>query len=303
MNSLQMKYFITTCKTLNITKAAETLLVSRTAISRIIKELEDEFRLPLFVRSKFGLSMTKEGSFLYKNCEKVYGMLTELENNMSSRRVNPEHVQEYTIKLGLSPLASSIVFPLLYKDVLEYAPNIHLEAIDCNRSESFTKLVNDEINYQITAGGRSEFPSSSIAIKDFCTLGLMLYVCPNHPLAGRDSVTLAEICDEPLVQLPQILSHESSVINIFKNEGLTPNIFLSTEQIQTIQKLVERGIASSVAAEGLLRGDIVKIPINSKGNYTLSLVWQYDHTNQPHMEAFLNYFEGFLQRHQKEFNL
>lgn len=61
MTLTQMTYFEAVCQYKNVTKAAEALFVSRSAVSRAMKELETEWNVVLFKRSRTGVELTEDG--------------------------------------------------------------------------------------------------------------------------------------------------------------------------------------------------------------------------------------------------
>lgn len=64
MNLTQLRYFLATAETLNYTKAARQLYVSRQALRQALGLLEQEFQTPLFVNHRNKLSLTAAGEYL-----------------------------------------------------------------------------------------------------------------------------------------------------------------------------------------------------------------------------------------------
>ena len=61
MTLTQITYFNAVCEYKNVTKEANALFVSRTAVSRALKDLENEWGLVLFKRSRTGVELTEDG--------------------------------------------------------------------------------------------------------------------------------------------------------------------------------------------------------------------------------------------------
>src|SRR2546430_908236 len=57
-----LRYFVTVADEENISRASARLRISQPAVSRQIKDLEDELGVPLFVRDKAGMHLTPAGS-------------------------------------------------------------------------------------------------------------------------------------------------------------------------------------------------------------------------------------------------
>lgn len=84
-----LKYFYEVAKFKNITKASEKLLVSQSAISKAIKNLENQLDCKLFIRSKKGVELTKAGKILYNSTEKIINILNnDLEKISSTKTIN-----------------------------------------------------------------------------------------------------------------------------------------------------------------------------------------------------------------------
>ena len=78
LNSINLnllKYFYEVVNIGNITKASEKLLVSQPAITKAIKELENELNTTLLERSKKGVIPTEEGQILYEHIKLCFKIL------------------------------------------------------------------------------------------------------------------------------------------------------------------------------------------------------------------------------------
>ena len=63
-----MRYFVEIVNARSINQASKTLFVAQPALSRAIAALEKELGFPLLKRSKHGITPTKEGMIVYKDC-------------------------------------------------------------------------------------------------------------------------------------------------------------------------------------------------------------------------------------------
>lgn len=79
MKIVQLQYFCAVTRLHSITKAAAELYVTQPAISSAIKELEKEFSINLFNRTKNHLTLTKEGELFY---QKAVVLLEQYNNTL-----------------------------------------------------------------------------------------------------------------------------------------------------------------------------------------------------------------------------
>lgn len=81
MKITQLEYFCATCRHHSITQAARELYVTQPAISSAIRELEKEFSINLFVRSKNHVTLTKEGELFYQKAQDMLRYIKESSRN------------------------------------------------------------------------------------------------------------------------------------------------------------------------------------------------------------------------------
>ncbi len=79
MNLLHMKYAVEIAKTNSINKAAETLYVGQSALSRAIKELETNLGVILFERSAKGMFLTPDGEVFVRYAKAVLKQVDDIE--------------------------------------------------------------------------------------------------------------------------------------------------------------------------------------------------------------------------------
>ncbi|MDU0460913.1 MAG: LysR family transcriptional regulator, partial [Geobacteraceae bacterium] len=65
------RYFLAAAEELNISRASRRLNVSQPAMSRLIRDLEDELGAPLFKRERFGLALTPAGETLLSYARQI----------------------------------------------------------------------------------------------------------------------------------------------------------------------------------------------------------------------------------------
>lgn len=122
----------------NITKASEELNISQPAISKSIKNLEEQLGGTLFVRTKRGVILTEEGKEFYKYIKHAI----EYINNAESKFTDLINLETGSIRIGISTtLTKEFLLPYL-EEFHEKYPKIDIQ-IDTNvSSELLYKLRN-----------------------------------------------------------------------------------------------------------------------------------------------------------------
>jgi DNA-binding transcriptional LysR family regulator len=80
MELRHLRYFVAVAEELNFTHAAARLRVAQPALSRQIKDLEDELQTPLFERGHTGVQLTRAGKVLHQRARAILAQATEAAN-------------------------------------------------------------------------------------------------------------------------------------------------------------------------------------------------------------------------------
>jgi len=136
------RIFYTVANHKNITKAAEELNISQPAISKSIKNLEEQLGGQLFVRTKRGVILTEEGKEFYNYIKQAMEYISSAENKFTEL-IN---LETGCIKIGISTtLTKEFLLPYLEK-FHELYPKIDIGIVTNISSELFIKLRNGLID-------------------------------------------------------------------------------------------------------------------------------------------------------------
>jgi len=136
------RFFYVVANTKNITKAAEELMISQPAISKSIKNLEEQLGGQLFIRTKRGVILTEEGKEFYNYIRHAMEYIYNAENKFAEL-IN---LNTGTIKIGISTtLTKEFLIPYLEKFHKKY-PKIDIQIVTNLSSELIPKLKNGLID-------------------------------------------------------------------------------------------------------------------------------------------------------------
>lgn len=129
----------------NITKAAEELLISQPAISKSIKNLEEQLGGQLFIRTKRGVNLTEEGKAFYKYIEQAIEYIDNAERKFSELK----NLETGCIKIGISStLTKDFLIP--YLEIFhKFYPKINIQIITNVPTELINKLHNGLVDLVI----------------------------------------------------------------------------------------------------------------------------------------------------------
>lgn len=192
MSDFRLKVFYSVAKNLSFTKASQELFVSQPAITKHIRELESLYQTRLFNRLGNTISLTESGNVLLEHCERI------LPNIVSWSTICICCIMNTTVKLrlGASTTIAQYVLPPILAAFTEKYPKVSVSLIDTNSRNVEQALQEHNIDLGMVEG---VFRLPNLKYEPFLHDELVPVVCTSSALAKKDSLTLDELKDIPLV--------------------------------------------------------------------------------------------------------
>ena len=219
------RIFYTVANLGNISKASEELHVSQPAISKSIKNLENQLGGTLFVRTKRGVNLTEEGKEFYKYIKQAIEYINSAENKFSEL-IN---LEAGCIRIGVSiTLTKEFLLPYL-KIFHELYPNIEIQ-IDTGLAKTIIpKLKNGLLDMMIINLNDKEL-GNDIEIIKCKEIHDCFIVKKDYKDLLKKKISIKDLNSYPLIMLPSV-SYTRQYLDNFalKNETiLKPNIELAS---------------------------------------------------------------------------
>ncbi len=205
-------YVVATCK--NITKASEELNISQPAVTKHIKNLEDQLGFPLFIRTKKGVVLNEYGEKIYLKVKNALTLLDESEKEISEYK----KMNKGTIKIGIS---TSLARKYLLKYIKEFHkkyPNIVIDISTDITKDLIKQLKNGLIDMIIC-----KFSNYIDLELNYIKLGKTKYifVCnENYKQLLNRKVSINELVKYPLLLQKSPSNSRNSVDRYFKNNNI-----------------------------------------------------------------------------------
>ena len=149
--------FYTAAKTGNISRAAEELFMSQPAVSKAIKNLEQQLNTTLFFRRSRGVSLTREGELLYRHIASAFSSIEKGELQLKRN----QELEVGHLHIGVSTtLCKHIMLPLLQCYIQKNRHYHRLPFISRNCFQAFRKQTGPGTCGRDKCGEASDFYSS-----------------------------------------------------------------------------------------------------------------------------------------------
>jgi DNA-binding transcriptional LysR family regulator len=151
-------------------KAAQSLGITSSAVSRAIAELETELRVALFYRTTRSLRLTQEGEELYRRGRDILDKLADVESAVSRNAGRLTGV----LRVGLSaPLNRHIVMPAVSAFMRRH-PLLRLDCLILTQPKEMHALGMDVL---LRVG---ELPDSELIARRLATMRFLLCASPEY---------------------------------------------------------------------------------------------------------------------------
>ena len=149
MDFRELKYIMTLAEYKNMTRAAEVLFISQSALSHYVKGVEESLGVKLFDRSTSPMSLTGAGQCYLESAQRI---LMEEERLQKEIRDITHHMSG-TLKIGMALDRISYMLPRVLPRFTELYPGIQLRALSGSGQTLLDKLYKGEIDMVYLSDG------------------------------------------------------------------------------------------------------------------------------------------------------
>lgn len=268
MEYLQLEYFVQTARTCNITQASEKLCVSQPALSQMIKKLELELEVKLFIRNHRGLTLTDEGRHFLRFAEKALQERNDIIQQLhdASGKVSG--------KITIQANAIGYLIAQLFCGFRAEYPDVEVQFLSVPElsQNDYSKSPFQSVDLFVTTC--PPYPNSEAQC--LLTNESLLAVLPHtHPLVNRDSLSLKELKEEPFL-LYEGGEVERLIRQCCYNSGFSPKVQLKCHTIDVLFNMVHANFGVSLFPSSwkqLCSEDICFLPLQESYSRPIYLCW------------------------------
>ena len=274
MDIRQLRYFVAVADAGNIHQAARRLHVAQPALSRRIRELEEELGATLFERLPRGVRLTAEGGIFLQDSRQILAAVGRARERL-------EHAKKGEVgSLRLAfhgHVAEQPSFPRIIRAYRMAHPQVSLDLLPLSSQAQSAAISSDAIDVGFSYNARENSPelSSRSVEVDFFTLA----VPRGHRLArAKKPIRLTDLRDEAFV-FPSRDQHRvihDRLMSACLRGGLTPQVLQEASNEHVIMGLVSTGMALSFTYSTARPSEsvVLKPVVGFRVPLSLDLVWR-----------------------------
>lgn len=269
MNLTQIRYFLSVVENGSMTQAATSNFVSQSAVSKMIKQLENELGTPLFERTGRKIILNRQGKLFYSYASDSIRLLDRGIQTIQAGITTKEE------PLSLLFQVTSPLIPLIVREINRNLPNVRLTIAQhvhpTTDREQFDFIISDHIH--------PERVNTPLFTEEIMLAGYNL----------PPTVTLADLQNFPLLSLNDSLELRRLLDDFFVQQNVKLNYQYETDDPATLRELALQGVGRCF------------FPIRSWQRYAAQLSLAHILPQPPMRTIYLNQKKGRNDHVAREF--
>lgn len=184
-----VRYFVVVAEHRHFGRAATALRVAQPSLSRQIRRLEQQLGARLLDRTPQGTRLTDAGEAFLPSAKALL--------RSASRAAAQTRTAAQPSRITVGYTAGLIVTPAV-REIRRQHPDAEVNAVHLDWTEARQSLLDHRVDAVVT---RLPFPTDQLHVTILYDEPRVLIVPQDHRLAGKESITIDDIADEPMPQI------------------------------------------------------------------------------------------------------
>lgn len=284
----QLKCYITVCRYMSFTKAANQLLITQQGISKIISRMEEELDVPLFVRQNMKQELTDYGKLFLNS---AIGILREY-NSVTEQLAQMREQNVASLNIYL-PTGMMHVFPLdAFSRFRDSYPEINLNLQQASDIECENALVSGKADVAFCA-----MPVDTNVFTVHATKSQPVYflVSRKNPLSRCRTINVSQLRDEQLITIDADNKCGDGFVSRCEQAGFTPKVYMRTADTHLIGELCREnaGISFYIGEPVDIPEGVAVIPEDPMNTWDVGIVTLAYRKPSKLAEEFISFFRNW----------
>ena len=259
MELRHLRYFVSVAEAENVSHAALKLHISQPAVSRQVRDLEDEIGLPLLKRVGKSVRLTEAGRVFLNEARAILARTDEALKNVRAL----DDRQHTDLQVGYSSWGIDRLFHIVLNTFECAMPNVHVRLHDGRVEDNVDALLTGKLELAFIFVAPKPRALRGLRFLELSREHIRLAVSPTHAFARRRAVSIEEAARQPFIVLvpEQFPDYHFFIDTVFASRNNKPMIVEEHDSVASLISAVEGGRGVGLAGDrfGYLFGNRVKI--------------------------------------------
>jgi len=245
MEDHRLRAFCLIVEMKSFSKAAEAKFMTQSAMSHLIKNLEEELGMKLLIRKGKTVMPTPAGRTLYEHAKQILIQYKNMENDLYAIA----HKIRGPIFIGASAIAAKYLLPQVFYDFSKKYHEVQVNLSVSNTEKIINELLQGEIDIGIVEGNVKD---TNIILEEIAEDEIVLIASDQNPLTKKTRVTTQDIISQPFI-MPEAGSGIREFINDFfsmaKIDMENINVLMTLGDPELLVQMVQSGLGISFVSK------------------------------------------------------
>jgi LysR family transcriptional regulator, transcriptional activator of the cysJI operon len=294
MNLHLLRMFLTLVERQSFSRAAEALYVSQSAVSKGVRELENQLDLPLIERgagakTQRGVQLTDSGQALYEHARGIFAMERIAIEDIRDRI----ELRKGRLRIGASTTVAGYWLPTCIARFVRQHPGVEFDLTVANTSEIGHAIVDGRIDAGFVEGAVSD---ARIEARQWKSEALLLVAATDSPVGARRRPTTAELSKQTwLVREPGSGTRQVTQ-SLIEARGIAPRTWAEIGSNEAIARAVAAGagvavLPAVVVADLIAIGRLRRLKLEANGDLMRPLL-RLELANRPRSPALQSFLDA-----------
>ncbi|RZA21252.1 MAG: DNA-binding transcriptional regulator OxyR [Lysobacteraceae bacterium] len=235
MNLRDLKYLVALADLRHFGKAADACFVSQPTLSTQVRKLEEELGVALVERAPRKVMLTAAGQDVVQRARRIVAEVEQMKE-AARRSRDPE---SGSLRLGVFPTLGPYLLPHVVPYLREHFPQLELLLVE-EKSDVLVQRLRD---------GQLDAALLALPLHDDQLHAQPLFEEPfvfaaprQHPLASKQSMTLAQLSDETLLLLEDGHCLRDQALDVCRLSGAQEKSGFRATSLETLRQMVSAGV-------------------------------------------------------------
>ncbi len=250
MQLQQLRYFIEVAQTGSISTAAKNLYLSQPSLSQQIINLEKELGISLLIRHSRSVSLSDAGEQFLVHARRIVGETEQLSELMQKHSL----LQTGTLHIGMLWIANHLNLLDILSDYKKIYTGLQYELTIDGSLSLLEKLSMRKLHAAFIIGNEHALAQQKdLFFRKIQEEHYVAVVPAESPLAGRESLSVQELRDVPLILPDKKSALYRHLQQYFDQYYIKPNCICHTSRTDVVISLVSHGFGVGFSSYSIAR--------------------------------------------------
>lgn len=282
----QLRAFLAVHQLRKLSAAAQKLFVTQSAVSMLIRQLEEGLGTRLFDRTTRSLKPTAAANEMQPVAERI---LRDVDSLSTGFRELSE-LERGRVSVAITPTLATFLLPDAIRDFHAQHPKVRVMVNDCAPDQFISRILGEHVDFGI---GTPERPGAEVEVERLMRDHLALVCREDHPLARARVVRWTDLGGHPVITVRAGYGVRPLIDGTAADAGVALDVVNEVSFLSTAIWMTASGMGASIMPSAFARatGDpslVIKVLSAPRVSRDVSVVTKRGHSLSVAARAFID---------------